>query len=165
MSIEEENYPTDADFEAMTQRLLAKVHTERTRKFKISKMRAGIIIVAALASGAVATGAVWYFISDAQKNLSASCYATDDAASYALGVGAVSDTGQDRVQLALDNCAFAWSHDLVREGRQPLDDPGHPVPPLVACETTFGTLVVFPTDRREVCADNGFKPIEVGEDK
>lgn len=163
MSLEEDNYPTDADFEAMTQRLLAKVNTEKQHRFKLPRWRAGVIIVVALASGAVATGAVWYFISDAQRNLSVTCYATEDAGSFSLGVGAVSDTGQDRVQLALDNCAAAWSNDLVREGSPPLDNPGHPVPPLTACETTFGTLVVFPTDRREVCADNGFKPVSPDE--
>ena len=90
------------------------------------------------------------------------CYESDSLQSFGLRVASITDNTGDRADRAVENCAAAWSHGLVREGAPPLNEAGYPVPPLTACRGPFDEVVVFPDDAAAVCQSNGLKRFDSG---
>ena len=141
--------PTDADFTLMRQRLLTQLPKRRKMVWRRRAFFAG----GSLALAAALAAATFIFISDQERNRTATCYADDSLSSESIPVNVVTDEEDpDRVQLALDSCTAAWERDLVREGSSdPNVDPTHPVPPLTVCVSPMDTLWVFPTEESAVC--------------
>lgn len=150
--------PTDADFTLMRQRLLAQLPGRRKTAWRRRALFAG----GGLALTAVLAAATFIFLSDQERNRTATCYAEDSLSSESIPVNVITDEeNPDRVQLALESCTAAWERDLVREGSSdPNNEPIHPVPPLTVCVSTMDTLWVFPTEESAVCERLGAHPPE-----
>lgn len=163
MTTQPENRPGESDFAAMTERLLAKVELQKGAAKKASRIRVGSLIGVLLIGAPLAIAGTWIYVSQVEKEYAVTCYESDDVRSFGLRVATVADdTDRGRVERALENCAAAWSHGLVREGAPSLNETGHTVPPLTACRTSFDEVVVFPSNSPDVCQRSGLQEIRTG---
>lgn len=107
-------------------------------------VRPRVVLAVAIIAAIAAAGMTWYILTRDVTQLGISCHAAVTTDSDIVAVSA------DGTPAAID-CASAWADGLLTNPDVLLGD----VPPLTACVTDVGAVVVFPTADSNVCDSLG----------
>jgi hypothetical protein len=161
--------PTEQEFAALGQTLLARAATEDRRR--TLQRRASIAGAIGLV-GIVGMGAAWAALANpALRDNAAYCYSEPDQNSAFVTVGAPAAEAPDgtihqQEADALDMCAAVWRIGAVgpHATQPPIDGIEYDIPPLEACLRLDGVTAVFPNEQREAhdpfCRRLGLAPTD-----
>lgn len=161
--------PTEQEFAALGQALLARAATEDRRR---TLQRRATIAGAIGLVGMAGMGAAWAALANpVLRDSAAYCYSEPDQNSAFVTVGAPDaeapdGTTRQQEAEAVDMCAAVWRIGAVgpHATQPPVDGIEYEVPTLEACLRLDGVTAVFPNEQREAhdpfCRRLGLAPTD-----